>query len=68
MCYLNDITARRLKHMKNYYADPTANTAIARVERELRQQKKREAWLRRKEEQKPLSRKERIIHHKESLS
>lgn len=54
--------------MKNYYADPTANTAIARVERELRQQKKREAWLRRKEEQQPLSRKERIIHHKESLS
>lgn len=36
--------------MKNYYADPTANTAIARVEREMRQQKKREEWLRKKEE------------------
>ena len=54
--------------MKNYYADPTANTAIARVERELRQQKKREEWLRRKEEQKLLSRKEHVIDHKESLS
>ena len=54
--------------MKNYYADPTANTAIARVERELRQQKKREEWLRRKEEQQLLFRKEHVIDHKESLA
>lgn len=28
--------------MKNHYSDPTANTAIANVDRELRKQKKRE--------------------------
>lgn len=31
--------------MKNYYADPTANTAIANVDRELRMQRKREEQL-----------------------
>lgn len=28
--------------MKNHYSDPTANTAIANVDRELRKQKERE--------------------------
>ncbi len=35
--------------MKSYYSDPTANTAIARVEREMRRKKKQEEWLRKKE-------------------
>ena len=34
--------------MRNYYADPTANTAIANVDRELRRERKRreEEWRR----------------------
>ena len=31
--------------MKNHYSDPTANTAIANVDRELRKQQKREEQL-----------------------
>ena len=42
---------RRIKNerrMRNYYADPTANTAIANVDRELRRERKRreEEWRR----------------------
>ena len=36
--------------MRNYYADPTANTAIANVDRVLRRERKRQEEEKRREE------------------